>query len=168
MIPITGLFETHLTVENLQRSIEFYGDVLRLPLERRFDDRRCAFFRVGPEQDSMLGLWKVGSGPQRMQLPTAFRVDVADLFNACTLLQQAGIEPLDFSGNATSEPAVLCWMPAAAVYFRDPDGHLLEYLAMLPDAPRPDLGILDWASWQQRIGSDAEAGVVPARSGGLL
>lgn len=167
MIPITGLFEAHLTVENIQRSIDFYGDVLSLPLARRFDDRRCAFFWVGPQQDAMLGLWEVGSGPQRMQLHTAFRVDIADLMHACTLLQQAGIDPLDFSGKPTDQPVVLCWMPAAAVYFCDPDGHLLEYLAMLPDTPRPDLGTLDWTSWQRRIGSDAETGVVPARSGGV-
>jgi lactoylglutathione lyase len=31
----------------------------------------------------------------------------------------------------TAEPSVIGWMPAAAVYFRDPDGHLLEYLPML-------------------------------------
>lgn len=156
MIPIGGLFEAHLTVETLQRSIEFYGDVLRLPLARRFDDRRCAFFWIGPQQDSMLGLWEVGSGPQRMQLHIAFRVDVADLLHACAQLQQAGIVPFDFSGNATREPAVLCWMPAAAVYFHDPDGHLLELLAMLPEDPRPELGILDWTSWQRKIGSEVE------------
>jgi len=167
MIPITGLFETHLTVENLQRSIDFYRDVLKFPLARRFDNRSCAFFWVGPKQDSMLGLWEIGSGPQRMQLHTAFRVYVAYLLLACTLLQQAGIVPLDFSGTPTGQPVVLCWMPAAAVYFRDPDGHLLEFLAMLPHAPRPELGILDWTRWQQRIGSEAESIHPLTRSGGL-
>jgi len=38
-------------------------------------------------------------------------------------------------------------MPAAAVYFRDPDGHLLEYLAMLDDAPRPSAGIVPDSRW---------------------
>lgn len=27
MIPTSGLFETHLTVENLQRSLDFYNEV---------------------------------------------------------------------------------------------------------------------------------------------
>lgn len=36
-------------------------------------------------------------------------------------------------------------MPAAAVYFRDPSGHMLEYLAMLDEPPRPDLGVIPWA-----------------------
>ena len=39
------------------------------------------------------------------------------------------------------------WMPAAAVYFRDPDGHLLEYLAMLDAAPDRDRRILSWSDW---------------------
>jgi lactoylglutathione lyase len=42
---------------------------------------------------------------------------------------------------------VIGWMPAAAVYFDDPDGHSLEYLAMLDAAPRPELGIAPWAEW---------------------
>src|SRR5512132_1895854 len=38
-------------------------------------------------------------------------------------------------------------MPAAAVYFRDPDGHLIEYLAMLDESPRPGRGIAAWSQW---------------------
>ena len=38
-------------------------------------------------------------------------------------------------------------MPATAVYFRDPDNNLLEFIAMLPDPPRPDLGVLPWSDW---------------------
>jgi lactoylglutathione lyase len=45
---------------------------------------------------------------------------------------------------------VIGWMPAAAVYFRDPDGHLLEYLSMLDEAPRIDLGIVPWSQWAER------------------
>jgi hypothetical protein len=39
-------------------------------------------------------------------------------------------------------------MPAAAVYFRDPDGNLLEFIAMLPEQPRADLGVLPWRMWE--------------------
>ena len=46
-------------------------------------------------------------------------------------------------------------MPPSAVYCRDPDGHLLEYLAMLDEAPRPDLGILPWSQWQAAVGEEA-------------
>jgi hypothetical protein len=49
--------------------------------------------------------------------------------------------------HQTTEPSVIGWMPAAALYFRDPDGHLLEYLAMLEEGPNPDLGIVSWSGW---------------------
>jgi hypothetical protein len=31
-----------------------------------------------------------------------------------------------------------------AAYFLDPDGHLLEYIAMLEGEPRPDEGLVEW------------------------
>jgi len=42
---------------------------------------------------------------------------------------------------------VIGWMPAAAVYFGDPDGHMLEYLAMLDAPARPDAGVVTWSEW---------------------
>ena len=79
---------------------------------------------------------------------TAFRVGLADVIAAPNALRSAGITPLDFDGKPTDLPVVLAWMPAAAVYFRDPDGHLLEYIAMLPHAPRPDCGVVPWRMWK--------------------
>jgi hypothetical protein len=32
-------------------------------------------------------------------------------------------------------------------YFRDPDGHLLDYLAMLDGNPRPECGVVSWSRW---------------------
>jgi hypothetical protein len=58
-------------------------------------------------------------------------------------------------------------MPAASVYFRDPDGQLLELLAMLPDAPNHKLGILGWASWQHQIDCAAELVQGSSPAGGL-
>jgi hypothetical protein len=42
---------------------------------------------------------------------------------------------------------VFGWMPAAAIYFSDPDGHELEFIAPLPDQPRPDVGVVAWRQW---------------------
>lgn len=150
MIPITGLFEAHLTVARLDRSVAFYERVLGLTLASRFDERRCAFFWLGPAQQAMLGLWETGDGPQQMRLHVAFRVELSHLQQSCEQLRNAGLTPLGFSGEPTNEPVVLAWMPAASVYFRDLDGHLLEFLAMLPDQARPDLGVLAWSAWAQR------------------
>src|SRR5215470_5684833 len=149
MIPVQDLFETHLTVSNLKRSMAFYGDKLGLRLARVFKERNVAFYWMKETGDAMLGLWETGSSPQRMNLHIAFKVDLNDLLAAPAKLQAAGITPLDFEGRPADEPVVLAWMPAAAVYFNDPDGHLLEYLTMLPESPNADLGVLSWTEWKQ-------------------
>ena len=47
MIPVRGLFETHLTVSDLERSIAFYGVALGLDLAHRDADREVAFYWMG-------------------------------------------------------------------------------------------------------------------------
>ena len=148
MIPVQDLFETHLTVTDLDSALEFYRDVVGLRLAYVTSAREAAFFWIGPAGNAMLGLWASGAGPQRMTLHTAFRVSLADVVAAPGALRSAGITPLDFDGQPTDEPVVLAWMPAASVFFRDPDGHLLEYIAMLPHAPRPEQGIVRCGVWE--------------------
>ena len=128
----------------------FLPDFLGLPLAQTFPDRRVAFFWTGAPGKAMLGLWETGTGPQRMNLHLAFDVSLTDLLNSPEALRKAGIIPLNFLGEPTTEALVLAWMPAASIYFRDPDGNQLEFLAMLQDQPRPDLGVLPWTAWRSR------------------
>jgi lactoylglutathione lyase len=150
MIEIRGLFESHLTVSDLDRSIRFYRDDLGLPLAQVFEERRVAFFWIGAPGKAMLGLWESGSGPNRMQLHIAFDVSLDAILNSAQALHAAGIEPLDFSGKPAGEPQVLAWMPAASIYFRDPDGHLLEFLAMLDEPPAAERGVVAWSEWRHK------------------
>ena len=53
-------------------------------------------------------------------------------------------------GAPIEEPEVLCWMPAASVYFDDPDGHSLEFISMLDESPRPELGRVSWSEWRRQ------------------
>ena len=79
MIPLRNLFEGHLTVTDLKRSMAFFGDTLGLELARVFPERRVAFYWIGGPGQSMLGVWAVGTAPQRLSLHLAFRVDLPDL-----------------------------------------------------------------------------------------
>jgi lactoylglutathione lyase len=154
MFPLRDLFETHLTVADLQRSMTFFGEVLGLELAQVFSERRVAFYWIGGRGNSMIGLWEVGSSPQRMNLHLAFQSDLQDLLEAPARLRAVGVVPLDFSGASTDEPVVLAWMPAASLYFRDPDGNMLELISMLPDPPQPELGIISWNRWSLRREAD--------------
>lgn len=149
MIPIRDLFETHLTVGDLKRSMWFYGETLGLKLAQVFPEKKAAFYWINRPGESMLGLWEAGSSPQRMSLHVAFTVELNDLLAAPAQLRNMNVIPLDFDGNPANEPVVLAWMPAASLYFHDPDGNLLEFLAMLPQSSRPDLGVVPWSEWAQ-------------------
>lgn len=62
-VPVRGLFETHLTVSNLERSIDFYHNILGLELALQVSERNAAFFWIGDSRHSMLGLWSLGTVP---------------------------------------------------------------------------------------------------------
>ena len=75
---ITGLFETHINVANLERSMAFYETVLGLELGIKEEGRRVAFYWVGGRGEAMLGLWEK---PADQILPQhfAFRSTGADV-----------------------------------------------------------------------------------------
>ena len=156
MIQAHDLFEVHLTVRNLDKAISFYREIVGLTVAHVTREREAAFLWIGSGHKAMIGLWAAGSAPQGVTLHTAFRVSPADVLSAPGHLRSAGVMPLDFNGRPTDLPVVLAWMPAAAVYFRDPDGHLLEYIAMLPDEPRPECGVVSWRQWQLIQNRDTE------------
>ena len=147
-ISIQGLFETHLTVRNLDTSVAFYRDVVGLELGCLVAERRVAFFWIGGRGQAMLGLWEVGDGPNAMRLHLAFTSTVEQIVAAPSALKSKGVIPKGFHGEPVEEPVVIGWMPAISLYITDPDGHLLEYLAMLAEEPRPTVGVTSYSEWQ--------------------
>ncbi|WP_262273544.1 VOC family protein [Microvirga yunnanensis] len=142
-----ALFEAHLTVRDLEVSIAFYRDVVGLELAYVLQERPVAFFWIGGRGNAMLGLWSGSSSPNVMRLHVAFRTDLDAVLASGEVLQAAGVQPLDFHGHPTREPSVIGWMPAVSVFFHDPDGHLLEYLSMLPHVARPEVGVVPYSEW---------------------
>jgi lactoylglutathione lyase len=147
IVPIRGLFEAHLTVRDLNRSIAFYRDVLGLPLAHVVPERNVAFFWVPTSDKAMLGLWSIGTSPLSMRLHIAFDVTLQHVRDSVVSLRAAGLTPHSPDREPIEEPVVLAWMPAASVYFNDPDGHSLEFIAMLPDRARPELRYVAWSDW---------------------
>ena len=150
MIPVLGLYESHLTVADLDRSIAFYRDVVGLELAYVVPSGNAAFFWVGGRERSMLGLWRIHSSPVRLRLHIAFATELEQVKKSVAVLRSKGIVPRSGGGGPElDEPSVFPWMPAASVYFDDPDGHSLEYIAVLPNSPRPDMqGRVSLSAWE--------------------
>ena len=144
---IKGLYETHINVENLESSIEFYQHVLGLEKCSYHDDRRIAFFWVGKPQEYMLGLWEKPKS-EIVKMHFAFRCDKEDILNkSAPFLKDRDLKPYNFLKDHHEIPMVFSWMPALSIYFDDPDGHCLEFISILEGQPRPELGIITYDEW---------------------
>jgi len=153
LVPIQGLWETHLTVGDLDRSVAFYRDIVGLTLAHTIPERHVAFFWIGQPRQAMLGLWSIHTSPMAMRLHYAFQVTLDDVKASVAALRRSGLEPLSGTGKPIEEPEVIPWIPSASVYFRDPDGHSLEFIAMLPDLPQPGMRHMPLSEWNQFLAS---------------
>jgi lactoylglutathione lyase len=78
-------------------------------------------------------------------------VSLPELLGSGKQLAAKGIKCQNFHGENTTEPSVMGWMPSAQLYFQDPDGHCLEFIALLDDAPDPGF-IGPLSVWQNAVG----------------
>ena len=152
-ISVKGIFETHLSVADRHKAVEFYQRVAGLELAGEVPERDISFLWVGGHKRSMLGLWGPGAtnAPiSRGRFHFAFEVTLEQMETAAARLKELNIQPLDFEGRPTDEPDVIAWVPNVSLYFKDLDGHSIEFLATLSDVARPELGILKWSEWIRR------------------
>jgi catechol 2,3-dioxygenase-like lactoylglutathione lyase family enzyme len=128
VLPST-IVETCLYVENLNRSRKFYADLFGYSV-MKFDERFCAF-DVGNHQ--VLLLFVRGSDPEGTVLPfgmipahgTSGQAHLG--FGVPSVSLPAWTKRLEQQGIAIESS--LTWPEAGtSIYFRDPDGHLLELL----------------------------------------
>ena len=129
---IKGLYETHLFVENLERSIEFYSKVMGLKQCRYNAERKLAFFWIGEDKQFMLGLWE--KPKEQIDIRHfAFECEPEWILNeSVAFLKSHNIPCWNFLHDQKEVPMVFCWMPAISIYFNDPDGHELEFIGILP------------------------------------
>ncbi|MBR2567198.1 MAG: VOC family protein [Paenibacillus sp.] len=148
---IKGIYETHLNVTDLTRSHHFYKNILGLPHAYGQPERGNSFYWIGGERHAMLGLWeKKPAQVQRQHF--AFHVSLEDMKHAVEYLENKGITTRNFQDDDIGELYVFGWMPAVSVYFSDPDGHSLEFIAVLPDEAKPELGLVLWSEWERLHG----------------
>jgi lactoylglutathione lyase len=83
------------------------------------------------------------------QLADPFNVPLAELLAASERLNAAGIQTQNFAGEKTTEPSVIGWMPSAQLYFRDRDGHSLEFITLLDESPEPKF-VGSLSEWKKR------------------
>ncbi len=148
------LYETHLPVQSTERSLAFYRDLVGLQLAYRDPSRDIVFLWLGAERRSMLGLWgpSTSLGKQPCKHHLAMAVSLDELVVLGPQLQARRVVTTNFLGEQTTEPSVIGWMPSAQIYFPDPDGHALEYIALLDETPDPSfIGTL--SAWRERPGA---------------
>ena len=147
------LYEAHLPVADTSASEKFYRDVVGLTFAYRDPTRDLVFLWANAREQGMIGLWGPGTeyGPGGNVAKThhlAFSVEFDQLLQKVEQLDALEIETFGVGGQATREPTVIGWMPSAQIYFRDPDGHLLEFISILPDEPRPGF-IGSYSEWRK-------------------
>jgi catechol 2,3-dioxygenase-like lactoylglutathione lyase family enzyme len=131
-MPIRGLDHVAITVANVERTLEFYrrvlgAEVLYLDLFRR-GDIPIVLMQVGQSRISVHPAEAPAAPHADRPTPGSadlcFRWDGA-LETAQETLAQSGVEIID---GPVPRPAA-DGKPGRSVYFRDPDGNLLEFLA---------------------------------------
>ena len=125
---INGLHQVALTTSDLERSINFYRDVLGLPLIANFDPPGLAFFDTGDVRLSVQKVDKVEATSSVLY----FRVPDVDaaaesLQNHSIELEQAPEVVFRDDEGQFGEAGEEEWM----AFFRDPDGHLLAFASRI-------------------------------------
>jgi lactoylglutathione lyase len=145
------LYEAHLPVADTEAAQQFYIEIVGLYFAHRDLTRDIVFFWAGTDRKSMLGLWGPSTtlGREFHKCHIAFNVSLPELLAAGDRLNTAGIQTQNFAGEKTTEPSVIGWMPSAQLYFRDRDGHSLEFITLLDESPLPEF-VGSLSEWKQR------------------
>ncbi|WP_028302438.1 lactoylglutathione lyase [Oceanospirillum beijerinckii] len=123
------LLHTMLRVGDLQRSIDFYTQVLGMQLLRQSENEEykytLAFLGYGDESENTVLELTYNWGTDSYDLGNAFghlAIEVDDVYQACDQIRAAG-------GQITREPGPVKGGTTEIAFVRDPDGYAIELIA---------------------------------------
>ena len=127
MPPVTGVLETALHVTDLARSIRFYKDLFGFE-QIEGDERFCAFDVAGRQ---VLLLFREGASTKGSQIPGGF-IPPHDSHGVLHFAFSIAAADWDVWLARLAEQHIpiesqVTWSRGGrSIYFRDPDGHLVE------------------------------------------
>lgn len=149
---IEGIFETHINVKDYEQSVLFYKQLPGLELFYTNEERKTAFFWVGGKGNGMLGIRENYPSNLVQRQHFAIKTDVDTLLTIKAELIAQNIPVTNFYNDDIDDLYVFTFMPAVSFYITDPDGHSVEYLAMLPDSKVEfEEEIMLWQDYQQLL-----------------
>ena len=129
---MSHLLHTMLRVGNLQRSIDFYTQVLGMQLlrtterpEQKYD---LAFVGYGRNPEHAEIELTYNHGVDRYELGTAFghlAIGVADVTATCAALREKAAQ---YGGAITREPGPVKGGTTVIAFVEDPDGYKIEFI----------------------------------------
>jgi len=127
MPQLTSVLETSLYVEDMERSIHFYQEVMQLQ-KLVSDERFCA---LQAAQQQVLLLFKKGASTEPMVINggTIPPHDASGQTHLAFAISAQELEPWERwlgQHEVVIESKVRWERGGQSIYFRDPDGHLLE------------------------------------------
>ena len=122
------LLHTMLRVGDLNRSIEFYTQVMGMTLLRQHDNEEykysLAFVGYQPESEGAVIELTYNWGKTEYDLGSAFghiAIGVDDIYVTCDAIKAAG-------GNVTREPGPVKGGTTHIAFVKDPDGYMIELI----------------------------------------
>ena len=127
MPQLAGVLETSLYVEDLERSIRFYQEVMQF--QKLVSDARFCALQAG--QREVLLLFRKGASTQPMVIAggTIPPHDANGQMHLAFAISAQELEPWERrleQDQVVIESKVRWERGGQSIYFRDPDGHLLE------------------------------------------
>ena len=127
---IMRLLHTMLRVGNLERSLNFYCNVLGMKLLRQKDypggEFTLAFVGYGDEADHTVLELTYNWGTDQYEIGSGYghiAIGVNDIYGTCAIIRKQG-------GNITREPGPMKHGSTVIAFVEDPDGYKVELIQL--------------------------------------